>query len=40
MTKKKQLLQLVQNSFNKKSALVDISLSEELDELKKIITGQ
>ena len=40
MAKKKQLMQLVQNSFNKKTALVDISLTEELDELKKIINSQ
>lgn len=31
MGKKKQLMQLVQNSFNKKTAFVDISLTEELD---------
>lgn len=40
MQKKKVLMQLVQQSFNKKSAYVDISLTEELDELKKIINGQ
>ena len=40
MGKKKQLMQLVQNSFNKKTAFVDISLTEELDQLKKIINGQ
>ncbi len=40
MGKKKRLLQLVQTSFNRKAALVDISLTEELEELRRVIGGQ
>lgn len=37
MNKKKELMQLVMQSYNRSSAAVDIALTEELDELKKII---
>jgi hypothetical protein len=40
MDKKRQLVKLVQESVNRTKAPVDISLSEELDELRRIITGQ
>lgn len=40
MAKKKELLQLVMESYNNSEALVDIGLTEELDELKKIIEVQ
>jgi hypothetical protein len=40
MEKKRQLVKLVQESVNRSKAPVDISLSEELDELRRIITGQ
>lgn len=40
MEKKKILVQLVQESFNRSSAALDISLADELDELRRIISGQ
>jgi hypothetical protein len=40
MEKKKELLGLVIESFNRKSASVDIGLTEEFDELKRIVKGQ
>lgn len=40
MEKKRQLVGLVQESMNRNKAHVDISLSEELDELRRIISGQ
>lgn len=40
MMKKKELLQLVMRTYNSSTTLVDIGLSEELDELRKIIDGQ
>lgn len=40
MKKKKQLLELIMQSYNRKEAAVDIGLSEELAELRKVITGQ
>ena len=38
--RKKELLELVRESFNKKEALMDISLTEEFQELRRVIEEQ
>lgn len=40
MQRKKELLQLVIDTYNRNVGMVDIGLSEEMDELKKIISAQ
>jgi hypothetical protein len=40
MEKKKILVRLVQESVNRNSAPLDISLADELEELRRIISGQ
>ena len=38
--KKKELLAVVMESFNKQEAEIDIGLTEEFDELRKVIASQ
>jgi hypothetical protein len=40
MQKKQALLKLISDSYNRQQAHIDIGLSEEFDELKRIIDGQ
>ena len=40
MEKKKELLEIIVESFNSKEAVVDIGLGEEMDGLAKIVDGQ
>jgi hypothetical protein len=40
MEKKRQLVRLVQESVNRTTAPLDISLADELEELRRIISGQ
>ena len=40
MQRKKDMLKLVIETYNRNVGMVDIGLCEEMDELKKIILGQ
>ena len=40
MEKKRQLVRLVQESVNRTTAPLDISLADELEELRRIASGQ
>lgn len=40
MEKKRQLVKLVQESVNRTTAPLDISLADELEELRRIVSGQ